>query len=159
MTATDCACRALLVLHVLAMVFELGIGAVTVMSLLSNMRHPDRQASPEAIKAQSDEVIATVVSLESTLVTFVFTMVGAGDAVQGLRAVGKRISALGRSISVRRQRLGSGRQRASSVGQKISEVGSVAARKQSSTGQQSHAHCGAGSEELLQFPSDAARAD
>ena len=83
-------------LHVLAMVFELGIGAVTVTSLLSNMRHPDRQASPEAIKAQSDEVIATVVSLGSTLVTFVFTMVGAGDAVQCLRSVYQRQKAAAR---------------------------------------------------------------
>ena len=86
-------------MHVLALVFELAVVAVTLMSLLSNMRHPDRQASPEAIEEQREQVIATLVSLGTTLVTFVLTMVGAGDAVKGLRTIGTRISAVGQRIS------------------------------------------------------------
>ena len=131
------ACRALLVMHVLALVFELRIGAVTVMRLLSNMRHPDRQASPEAIDAQRVQVVATGVPLGTTLVTFVLTMVGEGDAVQGLKTIGTRISVVGRSISIAGQRLGTGRQRLSSMGHKISEAGSFVSRKLSSTGQRS----------------------
>ena len=86
-------------MHVLALVFELAVVAVTLMSLLSNMRHPDRQASPEAIEEQREQVIATLVSLGTTLVTFVLTMVGAGDAVKGLRTIGTRISAVGQRTS------------------------------------------------------------
>ena len=114
-------------MHVLALVFELGIVAVTLMSLLSSMRHPDRQASPEAMKQQREEVVATVVSLGTTLVTFVLTMVGKGDAVTGLKTIGKRISAVGQHISATGQRLSTAGLRVSSVGQKISGAGCNAA--------------------------------
>ena len=103
----------------LALVFELGIVAVTLMSLLSSMRHPDRQASPEAMKQQHEQVVATLVSLGTTLVTFVLTMVGAGDAVKGLRTIGMRISAV-------IQRISAAGQRVSTAGQKISETGPIA---------------------------------
>ena len=148
------------------MVFELGIVAITLMSLLSNMRHPDRQASPEAMKEQNDEVVATVVSLGTTLVTFILTMVGAGDAVQGLKRIGMRISAAGQRISAagqRRstagQRLRTAGQRVSSVGQKISEAGSFVVRKVSSTGWRSHTLVETGSDDLLLSKFDDESAD
>ena len=148
-------------MHVLALVFELAIGAATVMSLLSNMRHPDRQASPEAKRAQSEQVVATVASLGSTLVTFVFTMMGAGDAVQGLRAIATRISAVGQRTSAAGQRMSTTRQTLSSVGQNISKAGSYVARRPSFSGRRSHAPCETGSEQLLMSPyaSDGAHAE
>ena len=67
-----------------------------------------------------------MVSLGTTLVTFVLTMVGAGDAVQGLKAIGSRVSADVKRISVTGHRVSAAGQRVSSVGQRINEVGSIA---------------------------------
>ena len=69
-------------MHGMALFFELGIVAVTLASLLSGMRHPD--LSDEAVKKRNGEVVATFVSLGTTVLTFALTMLGAGDAVQGL---------------------------------------------------------------------------
>ena len=121
-----CACRSLFWMHVLALVFELGIVAITLLSLLSNMCHPDSQESPEALEEQREQVITTVVSLGTTLVTFVLTMAGAGDAVQGMRRVGTQIIAVVKRISAAGQMVSTAGQRVSSVGQKMSEAGFIA---------------------------------
>lgn len=84
-------------MHVVAMMFEIGIVAVTLASLVSDLRHPNMASTAEKVQ-QNNEVVATVVSLATTVFAFGLTMIGAGDAVQGLRAVGNRISAAGQAV-------------------------------------------------------------
>ena len=91
-------------MHGMALFFELGIVAVTLASLLSGMRHPD--LSDEAVKKRNGEVVATFVSLGTTVLTFALTMLGAGDTVQGLRALGNRISAAGTVVAGNMSALG-----------------------------------------------------
>ena len=133
-------------MHVVSLVFEMGIVAVTLASLLSSMRHPDRDPTDKEPKT---EVVGTVVSLVSTLATFSLTMIGAGDAVQGLKAIGRRISTVGRHISTAGRRV-------STAGQVISETGSWVGRKLSSSGRQAHLNSAADTDtgQLLLFPSE-----
>lgn len=136
-------------MHVVSLVFEMGIVAVTLASLLSSMRHPDRDPTDKEPKT---EVVGTVVSLVSTLATFSLTMIGAGDAVQGLKAISLRIK--GQHITAEGRRF-------SAAGHNISESSSWVVRKLSSSG---HYAClklatDKDSGQLLLSPSDAVCVD
>ena len=82
----------------MALVFELGsVGGHTC--LVPNMHHPDLFYG--AVKRRHAKVAATFVSLGTTVLTFALTMLGAGDAVSGLKTLGTHFSAAG-SATLRR---------------------------------------------------------
>lgn len=100
--------RAILGMHMIALLFEMGIVAVTLASLMSGLRHPDLAGSIDAVKRRNNQIVATVVSLGATVFTFALTMLGAGDAIKGLKSLGRRISEGGNVVLTRLSVAGGG---------------------------------------------------
>jgi alpha-D-ribose 1-methylphosphonate 5-triphosphate diphosphatase PhnM len=80
----------------------MGIVAATLTSLLSGLRRPGLDApSKNAVQKSNNQIIATVVSLVTTVLAFGVTMIGAGDSLRGLKTIVNRISAAGQAINAR----------------------------------------------------------
>jgi hypothetical protein len=80
----------------------MGVVAVTLASLLSELRSQNLDGPrDDEQKARSNKIVATVVSLVTTVVTFGVTMIGAGGSLRGLKTIVNRISAAGQSVRTR----------------------------------------------------------
>ena len=90
-------CRWVLRGHVLSLLLELSVMVVMCLNLASNAKHPHEQLDEDS---RTDQTAIMVVSLCTTLATFVLTMIGAGSALTGLRVVAKRISTAGRNMRI-----------------------------------------------------------
>jgi hypothetical protein len=88
--------RMVMILHVCAMLLEIGIIGVTLSSLLSEIYKA--RSSGDALDHYRKEIVATSASLATAIIAFGVTILGAGDVLSGLELVGKRIIAAGRAI-------------------------------------------------------------
>jgi hypothetical protein len=79
------------------MSLEVVIVGVTLASLLSELR--DEQLSgAQRLDPQRREIVMTSASLALTVIAFGVTLLGAGDAISGLKLAGERISAAGNAV-------------------------------------------------------------
>ena len=89
-----CLCRWVFVCHVLSLVLELAGMAVMFLEIASRAKHPHKGEG----SSRADHIAIMVVSLCTTLATFVLTMLGAGSSLARLRVVAKRISGTGTNM-------------------------------------------------------------
>lgn len=95
-------CRYILGLHVLNLIFELGVVSVTFLNLFSQRLNPMRES-----QRHQEQLSVMLVSLVTTLLTFGLTLVGAGSSLAGLREVVARVSQSGtRFVAGRRSLAG-----------------------------------------------------
>lgn len=67
------------------------MAAISLLELLSGMQHPDLKASDQAAKQKTRELVTIIASLVTTLLTFIFTMYGAGSALRGAKRAAHRV--------------------------------------------------------------------
>ena len=90
-------------MHILSLVFELGVMGVSLLNLLSEQANPN-----VANKDMGQQLSIMLVSIATTLCTFLLTLAGAGSSLAGLKAVAARVSGPGaRSAGGRRSAGGS----------------------------------------------------
>jgi hypothetical protein len=92
--------RIVMMLHICSMFLEIGIVAVTVSGLLSEL-HDEHLTGDHDPREHQTEIAMTSISLALTIITFGITMLGAGDTLNGLKLAGKRISAAGSAVASR----------------------------------------------------------
>jgi hypothetical protein len=87
-------------LAVIAMTTELGVLGVTLLILLSELRHPHLSISEKttAYQKKRKEVVATSVSIVASCITLAITILGSGDFLSGVRIVEVRMSAASRAV-------------------------------------------------------------
>lgn len=78
--------------HCVSMVCEVGVVAVTLLHLMSG-GNPYQQSTE-----RRQELGSVVASLVSTILMFVMTILGAGNAFSGMKVVVQRISAAGQCM-------------------------------------------------------------
>ena len=77
-------------MHTLNMCAELGVIAVSMVNLFSERQHPGHDSS-----GHQQQFSVMLVSIITTVGTFTLTMIGAGCALAGFKAVATRVSAAG----------------------------------------------------------------
>jgi hypothetical protein len=92
-------------LHIAAMFLEIGIVGVTLSSLLSELK--DDLSSDAHLRRHRREIMMTSMSLAFTFITFGITMLGSGDAINGLKVARTQISVAGHAVISRVSTAGS----------------------------------------------------
>lgn len=73
--------------------------AVVSVNLISSSKNPDVQGHAQEQCRNNGQIAIMVVSLSTTLGTFMLTMIGAGSSLAGLQIVANRISTAGASMA------------------------------------------------------------
>jgi hypothetical protein len=75
---SEFACRYLMALHITALICELGVVVITLLSLFSTLNMPDSSHGQQQSLHVQRQVATTLVSLVTTILAFALTLIGAG---------------------------------------------------------------------------------
>lgn len=85
--------RAMLMTHVLGLFCEVGVVVVTLLELFSGLeRRDDDGGGTTEAQAHSNQLAMTPASLVTTVIAFMLSMLGTGDAMSGLKMIGNTVA-------------------------------------------------------------------